>query len=292
MTGKASSAVIVTGAAQGLGRAYCEKLASLGVGIVAMDLDSDALQDLLTCLHQRGHAAVSVTGSVVDAEISSDAVAKALEFYGRLDGVIANAGFLRDSSFAKSTLDQFRDVMDVHLVGTFNIARAAWAALRESGHGRLVLTSSSAGLYGSYGQANYSAAKMGIIGLMNTLKLEGVKYGVLTNTVAPLANTRLSDGVFPNEVLREMDPEWISGIVAHLVSPECTANGLVIEIGAGQLRRVTIEPSAIVRQNPADKGDIEAARAAVGQLLAISTQQPADGGAAVRDVRIPASRQI
>jgi NAD(P)-dependent dehydrogenase (short-subunit alcohol dehydrogenase family) len=289
MTGNPSSAVIVTGAARGLGRAYCEKLASLGVGIVAIDFDSDALEDLMAYLHQRGHDAVSVAGSVVDPEVSSDAVAAALQTFGRLDGVIANAGFLRDSSFAKSTLEQFRDVIDVHLVGTFNIARAAWSALRDSGHGRLVLTSSSAGLYGSYGQANYSAAKMGIIGLMNTLKLEGVKYGVLTNTVAPLANTRLSDGVFPNEVLRDMDPEWISGIVAHLVSPECTANGVVIEIGAGQLRRVTIEPSAIVRQNPSDKGDTEAARAAVEQLLAIRTQQPADGGAAVRDVLVPAT---
>lgn len=275
---------LVTGAARGLGRAYCEKLSSLGSAIIANDIDAVAVADLVAELRDRGHPALAVAGSVTDPELADRAVAAALETFGRLDAVIANAGFLRDRSFAKSTAAEFSEVIDVHLNGSANVARAAWPALRDSGSGRLVLTSSSAGLYGSFGQANYSAAKLGVVGLMNTLKIEGAKYHICTNVIAPLAHTRLSKGVFPEAMLQEMSPEWTAGIVAHLVSPDCTTNGMILEIGAGKVRRVTIEPSPIVQMARSEMGDIGSTRAAVDQLEKMPSRQPWDGAEGVSEM--------
>lgn len=284
MNAMPNAVTLVTGAARGLGKAYCQKLTSLGSSVVANDIDGDALADMVSELAKDGREAIAVAGSVTDPDVAALAVAESIKNFGRLDAVIANAGFLRDRSFGKSTPAEFAEIVDVHLIGTANIARAAWSALRTSAHGRLVLTSSSAGLYGSYGQANYSAAKLGIVGLMNTLKLEGEKYGLFTNVVAPLAHTRLSEGVFPDPLLQAMDSEWIAGIVAHLVSPDCTANGIIIEIGSGKLRRVTIEPSSVLSIAAADKGNPYSARLAIDQLLKLSTNQPRDGAEGVRSI--------
>jgi putative sterol carrier protein len=167
-------------------------------------------------------------------------VETALEAFGRLDILINNAGILRDKSFGKMTPEMWDAVLAVHLQGAFNVTRPAFRVMREGGYGRVVMTTSAAGLFGNFGQTNYSAAKMGLVGLMNTLKLEGAKYDIKVNTVAPLAATRLTEDVLPPDLADKLKPEFVAPLVLYLCSEGCTDSGLILNAGMGFYSRAAV----------------------------------------------------
>ena len=157
-----------------------------------------------------------------------------------MDILINNAGILRDKSFAKMTPDLWGGVLDVHLQGAFNVTGPTFRAMRKNGYGRIVMTTSAAGLFGNFGQTNYSAAKIGLVGLMNTLKLEGAKYNIKVNTVAPLAATRLTEDVMPPDLAEKLKPEFVAPLVLHLCSESCAETGLIVNAGGGFFNRAAV----------------------------------------------------
>lgn len=238
---------LVTGAGRGLGRAYAEALAARGCAVIVNDLEEGEGGphfEVAAAIQGRGGRAFAVSGRVDHREDAAALAAAAHDTYGRLDIVINNAGFLRDRSFARMTLDDFDAVLDVHLRGAAYITHAAWPWMCEQRYGRILNTCSTSALYGTFGQANYDAAKLGLIGLQNALKIEGEKHGVRINTIAPLADTRLSQGVFSDSLLHLMGREWIVAICLHLVSETCNHSGLVLEAAGGHLARVRIVENA------------------------------------------------
>ncbi|MCX5855086.1 MAG: hydroxysteroid dehydrogenase-like protein 2, partial [Deltaproteobacteria bacterium] len=158
----------------------------------------------------------------------------------RVDILINNAGILRDKSFMKMDLEAWRGVLDVHLNGAYHVTQPVFRVMREQGYGRIVMTTSAAGLYGNFGQSNYSTAKMGLVGLMNTLKLEGEKYNIKVNTVAPMAATRLTSDVLPPDLQKKMQPDYVAGIVIYLCSEACEGSGVIMNAGAGFFSRAAI----------------------------------------------------
>jgi len=167
-------------------------------------------------------------------------VGATIKKFGRIDVLINNAGILRDKSFIKMEPDNWKAVMDVHLSGAYNVTRPAFSAMKENGFGRIVMTTSAAGLYGNFGQTNYSAAKMALVGLMNTLRLEGKKYDIKVNTVAPLAASRLTEDVMPPELFEKSKPEFVSPMVLYLCSEECRESGAIFNSGMGYYNRAAI----------------------------------------------------
>ena len=241
---------VVTGAGRGLGRVYALELAKRGAQVVVNDFGSardgtgagstnpadEVAQEIIAA----GGQAVANYDSVATLEGGERIVKTALDHFGRLDILINNAGILQDKSFTKMTPDVWEAVLAVHLQGAYNVTRPAFLAMRESGYGRIVLTTSASGLFGNFGQANYSAAKLGLVGLMNTLKLEGEKYNVKVNTVAPLAGTRLTQGVFPPDVLERLKPESVAPLVIYLCSEACQDSGLIVNAGGGFFSRAAV----------------------------------------------------
>jgi NAD(P)-dependent dehydrogenase (short-subunit alcohol dehydrogenase family) len=242
---------IVTGAGGGLGRAYALELARRGAKVVVNDLggardglgSSDAADKVVAEIAAAGGEAMANGASVADFPEVEAMVAAAKEKWGRVDILINNAGILRDKSFANMTMDDFRAVVDVHLIGSANCTKAVWATMREQAYGRILMTSSSTGLYGNFGQANYGAAKLGVVGFAKTLHLEGAKYGILVNTIAPTAATRMTEDIFPPEMLPLFEPENVVPAALFLVSEEAPSNAIV---GAGggvvQAAYVTLTP--------------------------------------------------
>ena len=200
---------IVTGAGGGLGRQHALLLASRGAKVVVNDL-GDAAQSVAAELVAAGGEARALQCSVTDADAVQAMVDAVLADWGRIDILVNNAGILRDKSFAKMALDDFRLVVDVHLMGAANCTKAVWDAMRAQGYGRIVMTTSSSGLYGNFGQANYGAAKMALVGLMQTLALEGAKHGIKVNCLAPTAYTRMMEGILPQDQLDVLDPALVS----------------------------------------------------------------------------------
>ncbi len=240
---------IVTGAGAGLGRAYALELAARGAKVVVNDLGgardgtgtgTRAADEVVAEITKNGGEAVANYDSVATPEGGQNIVQAALKTWGRLDILINNAGILRDRSFLKMEPEDWDAVMAVHLKGAYNVTRPAFAAMREGGYGRIVLTSSAAGLYGNFGQTNYSAAKMALVGLMNTLKLEGEKYDVRVNTVAPVAGTRLTEDVMPPDLFAKLQPEFVAPLVLYLTSQECRVTGQIFNTGAGYLDRAAV----------------------------------------------------
>ena len=239
---------IITGAGGGLGREHALLMASRGAQIVVNDLggavdgtgsDAGPAQKVVEEIEALGGAAVADGNSVATQEGAEGMVKTALEAFGRVDIVINNAGILRDKSFANMTPDLWDPVIAVHLTGTYNVTRAAWGHFREQSYGRIVSTSSAAGIFGNFGQTNYGAAKMGIVGMTRVWAQEGGKYNIRANAIAPVARTRMTEEIL-GPLIEKVDPALVSPVVAYLASEECAVSGEIYSVGAGRVSRIFI----------------------------------------------------
>jgi NAD(P)-dependent dehydrogenase (short-subunit alcohol dehydrogenase family) len=242
---------IVTGSGGGLGRAHALYLAGKGASVVVNDLSLKSAETVAAEITARGGRAMAVAASVTDEAAISAMVAKVTDDWGRIDILINNAGILRDKSFAKMTMDDFRLVVDVHLMGAAICCKAVWETMRAQGHGRIVMTTSSSGLYGNFGQANYGAAKMALVGLMQTLAIEGEKYGIRVNSLAPTAATQMTEGVLSDESLDALDPTLVSPGLLALVGPDAPTR-TILNAGAGHFAcaNVTLTQGAHIGGGP------------------------------------------
>ncbi|KAF1700803.1 3-hydroxyacyl-CoA dehydrogenase [Pseudoxanthomonas suwonensis] len=230
---------IVTGAGGGLGRQHALYLARKGAKVLVNDLGLEAAEAVAAEIRAAGGEAMAVAASVTDEAAVAAMVQRAHDAWGRIDILVSNAGILRDKSFAKMDLDDFRLVLDVHLMGAAICCKAVWEAMRGQKFGRIVLTTSSSGLYGNFGQANYGAAKMALVGLMQTLAIEGAKYGIKANCLAPTAYTRMMEGILPQEQLDVLDPALVSPALLPLVVDDAPTRAIVCA-GAGHFARAYV----------------------------------------------------
>jgi NAD(P)-dependent dehydrogenase (short-subunit alcohol dehydrogenase family) len=232
---------IVTGAGNGLGRSHALALAARGAKVVVNDLggardgsgaSSQASQDVVRLIEENGGEAISHNANVANFDEVQEMVQQTMDKWGRVDILINNAGILRDKSFTKMTLDDFELVMDVHVMGSVNCTKAVWDIMREQNYGRIVMTTSSSGLYGNFGQSNYGAAKMAVIGLMNTLVIEGAKNNIRINALAPTAGTRMTEDLMPEEIVRAFTPEAVTAGMLTLCDDDAP-NRFILCAGAG-----------------------------------------------------------
>ena len=264
---------IVTGAGGGLGRAYALELARRGAKVVVNDLGaardgtghSDAALQVVEEIKAAGGTAMSNGGSVTEYDHMVEMVEKAKADWGRVDILINNAGILRDKSFAKMEPTDFDLVVKVHLIGSANVTKACWDTMRDQAYGRILMTASSTGLFGNFGQANYGAAKLGLAGLTKSLYLEGAKYNVRVNTLAPVAGTRMTEDLFPPEAFKAFAPENVVPAALYLVSDDAPSN-MIVGAGAGvvQAAYVTLTPGVLL---PADDRTPEAVAAAWDKII-------------------------
>jgi len=232
---------IVTGAGGGLGRQHALELARRGAKVVVNDLggsvdgsggSSEAALKVVAEIKAFGGEAMADGASVTDDAGVANLVKTTMDAWGRIDILIANAGILRDKSFSKMELADFQVVMDVHLMGTVKPTKAVWEIMKAQNYGRIVVTTSSTGLYGNFGQANYGAAKLSLVGFMNTIKIEGQKNNVHINAIAPVAATRMTENILPPQIADKLKPEYVTPGVVYLVSEEAPT-GVILTAGAG-----------------------------------------------------------
>ena len=251
---------VVTGAGAGLGRCHALLLASRGAKVVVNDPgvavdgsgSSTAIADQVVAeITAAGGTAVASYDSVAEVEGAANIVACAVNNYGRLDILVNNAGVLRDRTFTNLGMDDFALVVQVHLMGTVYCTKAAWPIMRSQRYGRIVVTTSGSGIVGSFGQSNYGAAKMGVLGLMNVLRMEGARYDILINAISPSATTRMTASLFPDHLKDLLRPELVSPAVAYLCSEACRSSGDVIAAGAGHFAKVQSFSSDGVLFDPA-----------------------------------------
>jgi len=256
---------IVTGAGGGLGREHALYLARKGARVVVNDVAPEAAEAVAAQIEAEGGRAIPFAASVTDEAGVAAMVARTLQEWRRVDILVNNAGILRDKSFAKMSLDDFRLVVEVHLMGTVICTRAVWERMRQQNFGRIVMTTSSSGLYGNFGQANYSAAKMALVGLMQTLAIEGEKYGIRVNCLAPSAATRMTEGILPEASLRRLDPALVSPALLALVRDDAPTRAIVCA-GAGRFARAYVTLSQGVQLGGGD----DAGERAISQWQQIS----------------------
>jgi len=239
---------IVTGAGGGLGRQHALELARRGAKVVVNDLggsvdgsggSSAAADAVVAEIKAFGGEAIANGSSVTDDAGVANMVKQTMDAWGRIDILVANAGILRDKSFSKMEVSDFEAVMNVHVMGTVKPAKAVWEIMKAQNYGRILVTTSSTGLYGNFGQANYGAAKLALIGFMNTLKLEGQKNNIHVNAISPVAATRMTENLMPAEVLEKLKPEYVTPAVVYLVSEEAPT-GVILTAGAGAFAQARI----------------------------------------------------
>jgi NAD(P)-dependent dehydrogenase (short-subunit alcohol dehydrogenase family) len=249
MPGVQDRVIVVTGAGGGLGRDYALTLAREGASVVVNDLGgardgsgSGAVMadHVVAEIKDAGGRAVANYDSVADQDGAANIIKTALDEFGKIDGVVSNAGILRDGTFHKMTFENWDAVLKVHLYGGYNVIRAAWPHFREQSFGRVVVATSTSGLFGNFGQANYGAAKLGLVGLINTLAHEGAKYNIKTNALAPIAATRMTEDILPPEVLQNLTPEFVAPVVAYLCTEEVPDTGSVFIVGGGKVQRTAL----------------------------------------------------
>ncbi|MBT8148770.1 MAG: SDR family NAD(P)-dependent oxidoreductase [Pseudomonadales bacterium] len=250
---------IVTGAGNGLGKSHALELARRGAKVVVNDLgvskegaggSSDAAQAVLDEIAAIGGEAIAHGANVANFDEVEDMVAQAIDKWGRVDIVINNAGILRDKSFSKMTIDDFKLIVDVHLMGSVNCSKAVWEIMKAQNYGRIVMTTSSSGLYGNFGQANYSAAKMAVVGLMNTLVQEGAKYDIRVNCLAPTAGTRMLEGLVPQEVIDTLTPESVTAGALVLCYKDAPSRTILCAGGGGYATSRVLETDGIYLPQP------------------------------------------
>jgi NAD(P)-dependent dehydrogenase (short-subunit alcohol dehydrogenase family) len=264
---------IVTGGGRGLGRSYARLLASRGASVLVNDngaaLDGtggseEPAKGVVEEILAAGGIAAADSHSVASAEGGDAIVAHALEAFGRVDILINNAGILRDKAFHNMTHEMWDAVHGTHLRGAFNVTKPAYAKMRAQGHGRIVMTSSPSGTYGNFGQANYSSAKMGLVGLARTISAEGAKYDVKANVISPNAATRMTEGL-TGELGPSMAPEKVAPVVAYLCHESCQLAGEILTAGAGRIARVFVGEAAGIFNPSATIEDVAAYVAGMAQ---------------------------
>ncbi|HJO23659.1 MAG: SDR family oxidoreductase [bacterium] len=239
---------IVTGAGSGLGKSHALEFARRGAQVVINDLGgavdgsgsgSAAADAVVKEIEEAGGTAVANYDSVSTREGGENIVQTALDNFGRVDILVNNAGILRDRTFAKMSQEEMDGVLDVHLRGAFFVSQPAFRAMKKQLYGRIIFTASAAGVFGSFGQANYAAAKMGLVGLSNVLSQEGMKAKITSNVIAPIAQTRMTEGIMDDLGLK-LDPEYVTALVCYLTSEQCELTHEIFSVGAGRYARVFV----------------------------------------------------
>jgi NAD(P)-dependent dehydrogenase (short-subunit alcohol dehydrogenase family) len=275
---------IVTGAGNGLGRGYALELAARGARVVVNDLGggrdgrgaSGAAETVVAEIRDRGGEAIADGANVTDPAQVAAMVERTHGLWGRIDVLINNAGILRDKSFAKMDLDDFRSVVDVHLMGAANVTHAVWPIMRAQGYGRVLMTTSTSGVYGNFGQSNYGAAKAGLVGLMNVLHLEGVRNGIHVNAVAPTAATRMTSDILDETALARLNPDFVTPAALFLVSEQAPSRTVILA-GAGTYARLAIVESDGVFL-PEGERTPEAVAARFAEIASLDRQHEIDAG--------------
>ncbi len=257
---------VITGAGGGLGRAHALLFAQHGANVVVNDLGGNfdgtgkgsAMADqVVDEIKAAGGNAAANYDSVSTEEGANGIIKTAVDTFGTIDILVNNAGILRDKSFAKMTEEDWDLVQAVHVKGAYYCTKAAWPIMRENKYGRIVLTSSASGIYGNFGQTNYSTAKMGLIGFGQTLALEGEKNNIRTNIIAPVAASRMTESLMPPNVLEKLKPEFVAPLVVYLCSENIDVNGEIYEVGAGAVSRIETLRSVGCALNPDDGVSVE-----------------------------------
>jgi NAD(P)-dependent dehydrogenase (short-subunit alcohol dehydrogenase family) len=277
----ADQVAIVTGAGGGLGRCHALELARRGAKVVINDLggtmdgsggSSDAAEAVVAEIKAMGGEAIANGGSVSDRAGAQSMVDDAMNSWGRVDVLINNAGILRDKSFSKMTLDDFEMVVNVHLMGAAYCSHAVWPIMRAQNYGRILMTTSPSGLYGNFGQTNYGAAKMGQVGLMNSMKIEGAKNNIHTNSIAPVAATRMTENLMPEEVLEKLGPELVTPAAIFLVSEEAP-NGVILQAQGGQYSlAAVVENNGVNLGVDATADDVASSYEAIVDMAEVKTR--------------------
>ena len=216
-----------------------------------------------------GGRAAANYDSVAEPEGAESIIKTALDEFGKVDGVVSNAGILRDGTFHKMSFENWDAVLKVHLYGGYNVIRAAWPHFREQSFGRVVVATSTSGLFGNFGQANYGAAKLGLVGLINTLAQEGAKYNIKTNAVAPIAATRMTEDILPPEVLKNLTPDFVAPVVAYLCTEEVPDTDSIFIVGGGKVQRTALfQNEGVTFKTPPSVDEIAAHWAEIEDLSA------------------------